>query len=67
MGLFKKRMEQSMEQLKTIKDISEYLNVKERTIYSWINKGTIPHIKLTNKVIRFNLNTINEWLENRCI
>ncbi len=60
-------MEQSMEQLKTIKDISEYLNVKERTIYSWINKGTIPHIKLTNKVIRFNLNTINEWLESRCI
>ncbi len=56
-----------MEQLKTIKDISKYLNVKERTIYSWINKGTIPHIKLTNKVIRFNLNTINEWLENRCI
>ncbi len=60
-------MEQSMEQLKTIKDISKYLNVKERTIYSWINKGTIPHIKLTNKVIRFNLNTINEWLESRCI
>lgn len=56
-----------MEQLKTIKDISKYLNVKERTIYSWINKGIIPHHKLTNKVIRFNLNTINEWLESRCI
>ena len=54
-----------MEQLKTIKDIAKYLQVKERTISSWINKGTIPHIKLSNKAIRFNLNTINEWLKER--
>ena len=51
--------------LMTIKDIAEYLQIKERTISSWINKGTIPHIKLSNKAIRFNLNTINEWLSSK--
>ncbi len=57
-------MEQSMEQLKTIKDISEYLNVKERTIYSWINKGIIPHYKIES-TIRFKENEINEWLSSK--
>ena len=55
-----------MEQLKTIKDISKYLNVKERTIYSWINKGIIPHYKIES-MVRFNLNTINEWLKERSL
>ena len=53
-----------MEQLKTIKDISEYLNVKERTIYSWINKGIIPHYKIES-TIRFKENEINEWLSSK--
>ena len=53
-----------MEQLKTIKDISEYLNVKERTIYSWINKGIIPHYKIES-LIRFKENEINEWLSSK--
>ena len=51
--------------LMTIKDIAEYLQVKERTIYSWINKGIIPHYKLTNKVVRFNMNEVNEWLSSK--
>ena len=53
-----------MEQLKTIKDISEYLNVKELTIYSWINKGIIPHYKIES-TIRFKENEINEWLSSK--
>ena len=54
-----------MNNLITIKEVSEYLQIKERTIYSWINKGVIPHYKLTNKVVRFNINEINTWLETK--
>ena len=54
-----------MNNLITIKEVSEYLQIKERTIYSWINKGIIPHYKLTNKVVRFNMNEVNEWLSSK--
>ena len=50
--------------LMTIKDIAEYLQVKERTIYSWINKGIIPHYKIES-TIRFKENEINEWLSSK--
>ena len=54
-----------MNNLITIKEVSKYLQIKERTIYSWINKGIIPHYKLTNKVVRFNMNEVNEWLSSK--
>ena len=54
-----------MNNLITIKELSKYLQIKERTIYSWINKGIIPHYKLTNKVVRFNMNEVNEWLSSK--
>ena len=50
--------------LMTIKDIAEYLQVKDRTVYSWINKGIIPHYKIES-LIRFKENEINEWLSSK--
>ena len=55
-----------MEQLRTIKEIAKYLQVKERTISSWINKGIIPHYKI-GASIRFKENDINQWLDSKKI
>ena len=53
-----------MNNLITIKELSKYLQIKERTIYSWINKGIIPHYKIES-TIRFKENEINEWLSSK--
>ena len=53
-----------MNNLITIKEVSEYLQIKERTIYSWINKGIIPHYKIES-MVRFKENEINEWLSSK--
>jgi len=49
-----------------VSELSEYLSVKENTIYSWVNQRKIPHIKI-NGLVRFDLNRIDEWINERAI
>lgn len=44
----------------TIKDLSELLNVSEKTIRRWIKEGSIPAYKI-NGQYRFNRTEILEW------
>lgn len=47
--------------LVTIKEVSMLLGVKESTLYSWVNNGSIPSYKL-NGILRFDLEEIEEWV-----
>ncbi|MFQ5870167.1 MAG: helix-turn-helix domain-containing protein, partial [Candidatus Zixiibacteriota bacterium] len=38
-----------MDQLLTVEEIAEYLNLKPSTIYQWTHQGFIPHIKLGSR------------------
>ncbi len=44
-----------------IKDISELLNVPEKTILEWIKQNKIPVYKI-NQQYRFNKSEINDWI-----
>ena len=48
--------------LVTIKEVSRFLSVKESTLYSWVNKGSIPAHKI-NGLIRFDMDEIEEWVK----
>jgi excisionase family DNA binding protein len=48
-------------ELVTIKEVSQSLNVKVSTLYSWVYQGLIPFYKL-NGLVRFNLEEITEWI-----
>lgn len=52
------------EKLMTIQDVAEYLQIKERTIYSWVQNGKIPGFKLGN-TWRFKREDIDLWIEER--
>ncbi len=52
--------------LKTIEEISEFLQVPVNTIYKWTHRSYIPHYKIRNK-LRFDLNEIIDWLETKHI
>lgn len=52
-----------MDSLYTSEELAQYLNVKIRTIYTWVQMGAIPHYRLSRKAIRFNINAVNAWLD----
>ncbi|MCD6386422.1 helix-turn-helix domain-containing protein [Candidatus Sumerlaeota bacterium] len=55
-------MTRKKEQLLTVKNLAEYLQVSERTVYRLIKRREIPHIKIGNQW-RFKKQMIDEWLE----
>ena len=50
----------------TIKDLTELLNVSEKTIRRWIKQGTIPAYRIQGQY-RFNKSEILEWSTTRKI
>lgn len=50
--------------LLNVEQVSNLIGVKRSTIYYWIHKGIIPHVKLPGAV-RFELPKIMEWIETR--
>jgi len=52
--------------LLTVDQVAEYLQVKPSTVYQWTHQGYIPHVKLGNR-LRFRLSQVDRWLEKRSI
>ena len=53
-----------MNKLLTITELSDYLNIKQRTLYKYVQENYVPHIRIGRKIIRFDINKIDEWLES---
>jgi excisionase family DNA binding protein len=49
--------------LLTIRELSQYLNIKRSTLYAWAAQGKIPHVKI-HGVIRFQKEEIDAWVES---
>ena len=47
-----------------LRQVAEYLNLAERTIYLWTQQGEFPAYKL-GSTWRFKRQEIDEWLEQR--
>lgn len=46
--------------LLTVRDVANLFNVSEKTVYRWINKGTLPTYKI-NDQYRFNRSELLDW------
>lgn len=46
----------------TIKEVAEFLDLNEATIYRLVNSGEIPGKKI-GRVWRFSKKVVNEWFE----
>ena len=53
-----------MPQLIDAEQLSLILGVKDGTIYDWVSRGKIPHVRL-ERLIRFDMDEINAWLQER--
>ena len=48
--------------LLNVKQVAQYLQLKESTIYSWAQDGKIPAIKI-GRTWRFRRSDLDTWLE----
>ena len=46
----------------TVKELSGFLKVKEKTLYYLVRQGTIPHYRI-GKLVRFKQDEIDKWME----
>jgi PTS system nitrogen regulatory IIA component len=58
--------EMPMDEIMTIKEVSRYLKMNERTISKLASQGLIPAAKIANQW-RFMRTLINQWLEQRMV
>ena len=52
-------------QLLTEAEAAEILSVEPRTLRLWRNTRGLPHLKITNKVVRYRRGDLDGWLD-RC-
>lgn len=52
------------DRLITLSEVAEYLQIAERTVYQWAQRGKIPSFKIGN-VWRFKRDDIDQWIEDR--
>jgi PTS system nitrogen regulatory IIA component len=48
----------------TVRDVAKLLNVSEKTIYRWVNQGSLPAYRV-NEQYRFNRAELLEWATSR--
>lgn len=48
--------------LLTVRELAQYLDLAEVTIYRWAREGYIPSIRM-GRAWRFRVDEINKWLE----
>lgn len=50
--------------LLNINQLSQLLNIKQKTIYDWVHKEKIPYCKIEG-LLRFDEDEIKNWLKSK--
>lgn len=51
--------------LLSVEEVASVLGVTKNTVYSWSKTGQIPHSKLGPKLVRFNPDVVETWLQSK--
>jgi excisionase family DNA binding protein len=51
-------------ELLDVKQVAEWLHVKQSTIRKWVHYGFIPHVKIS-RCVRFQESEIERWVQER--
>ena len=54
---------QTRKPLATAREVAELLGVSTWTVYSWSRKGTIPALRATDRILRFDADAVIAALE----
>jgi len=53
--------------LLTAREVAERLGVRPGTVYSWISRGVIPHVRLSARLSRIPEDELDKWLAERLV
>jgi excisionase family DNA binding protein len=57
--------EHQTEPLLTYRQLERELGVKKNTLFYWVSKGEIPHVRLGARTVRFRRSDLEAWLASR--
>ena len=49
----------------TYQELAKLWNVPVGTIYSWVSRGCIPHVRLADRSVRFERAALEAWIDGR--
>ena len=49
----------------TYRELAQRWNVPIGTIYSWVARGCIPHVRLGDRSVRFEPAVLEQWMARR--
>jgi excisionase family DNA binding protein len=47
------------------RDIAEMANVSLQTVLKWAREGKIPHHRISARCLRFSVEEVNAWLQQK--
>ncbi len=47
-----------------IRELSAITGIKIGTLYHWVSEGRVPHLKLSQRCLRFSVLAIRKWLDD---
>lgn len=54
-----------MERTLTVRELAAYLQVSPLTVYRWVERGELPHLRLVKGNIRFRLEDVERHLREK--
>ena len=57
----------SVTEMLTYQQTSAFLNVPVGTLYDWVHRKVVPHVRLGPRLVRFPLAALVRWLEARSV
>ena len=56
-----------MDNLIGYKEAALYLGIELGTLYSWVHRKRIPHIRFGSRCIRFNVRDLDAWVKKHIV
>jgi len=47
------------------KQAAEFPDVKVGTLYAWVHEHRVPHVRLSGRSVRFDLDELERWAKQR--
>ena len=51
----------------TYAQAAQFMNVPVGTLYDWVHRKTVPHVRLGPRLVRFPLGALKAWLRTRSV
>jgi excisionase family DNA binding protein len=55
---------EALPEILTAQELEKFLRIDRKTIYSYVQRGLIPHMRIESNV-RFSKHQVQRWLEER--